>query len=301
MSAPQRDATSPVNGRESSSTAVALLGPRYPYAGAIVSMVGYRHCGESQPSHRAPPVPFLRVFFGIDAPVIVTETETDTCPVRTHEMLGSLVTRPSIVQRPHPREGVQIFVHPLASRRLFGAPASRLPGLALDMQDVIGPSAPSLRQRLGDDDDWEQRFRTIGDFFGARGRSATGAAAARLRPEIVEGVRWIGFQRGNGRMDDLAAHVLLGPRQLRKLFVDELGVGPKVLSRLVRFQRSLASVRRSVVGVAGGSLSDAAARAGYSDHAHLDREFRALVGSSPSDWARQQSFTVSADRLDGES
>ncbi|TNC31830.1 AraC family transcriptional regulator [Mumia zhuanghuii] len=268
--------------------------PRGPYAGAVASMVGYRQRGITQRLHRGLPSPYLTFVVSLDTPVVVGESEDDGAPVSAYDMLGPLATRPAYIDQADRQEGVQLAVHPFAARWLFGAPASRLPGLALDLGDVLGPSAPALRRRIGDSDDWQSRFGAVRDFLAARAGSAHGAAAARPRPEVVEGWRWIHAHGGNGRVDDLAAHVALSPRQLRSVFVEELGFGPKVLSRLVRFERAVALVRDQVARPGEDSLSDVAARAGYSDHAHLVHEFQAMAGTSPSGWLAEERRNIQA-------
>jgi AraC-like DNA-binding protein len=55
------------------------------------------------------------------------------------------------------------------------------------------------------------------------------------------------------------------------------GYGPKMLERLLRFQRA----RRIARGTP--SLALVAAMAGYADQAHLTRESRRLAGTTPSD------------------
>ena len=54
-----------------------------------------------------------------------------------------------------------------------------------------------------------------------------------------------------------------------------MGLRPKETARVVRFDRA----RRLLH--AGVRLGDVAADAGYFDQAHLNREFRALAGLSP--------------------
>ena len=52
---------------------------------------------------------------------------------------------------------------------------------------------------------------------------------------MVEAWDWLAWRRGTGSMDGLARDVSLSPRQLRTLFQRELGVGPKQVARLMRF------------------------------------------------------------------
>lgn len=268
--------------------------PRGPYAGAVVSMVGYRQQGITQRLHRGLPSPFLTFVVALDSPVVVGEREDDDAPLAAYDMLGPLATRPAFIDQPDSQEGVQLAVHPFAARWLLGVPSSRLPGLALDLGDVLGPSAAALRQRIGDTEDWHERFAVVRDFLATRARTVGGAAATPPRPEVVEGWRWIVAHGGNGRVDDLAAHVALSPRRLRAVFVDELGVGPKALGRLVRFERAVAMVRDQVARPGDETLSDVAARAGYADHAHLVHEFQEMAGTSPTGWLAEERRNIQA-------
>ncbi|MER9841163.1 AraC family transcriptional regulator [Mesorhizobium australicum] len=60
------------------------------------------------------------------------------------------------------------------------------------------------------------------------------------------------------------------------LVTDATGIGPKTLSRIVRFNRALGLSRQQASGWA-----DIAADCGYADQAHLAREFRDLAGETP--------------------
>lgn len=75
----------------------------------------------------------------------------------------------------------------------------------------------------------------------------------------------------------LAARLGLSERQLLRRCTAALGYGPKVLSRIFRFQRfrSLAGSR------AGFDLAELAAEAGYADQPHLTRECVRMAGETP--------------------
>jgi len=67
----------------------------------------------------------------------------------------------------------------------------------------------------------------------------------------------------------------MSERQLERVFRRQLGLGPKLFSRIARFRRAVGAVKR------GGALAASAEAAGYADQAHLSRETRALTGFSP--------------------
>jgi AraC-like DNA-binding protein len=75
----------------------------------------------------------------------------------------------------------------------------------------------------------------------------------------------------------LADELGLSERQLRRRSREAFGYGPKVLARVLRFQRFL----RLATGTPPGRLAVAAAEAGYADQAHLTRDTRQLAGLPP--------------------
>lgn len=78
-------------------------------------------------------------------------------------------------------------------------------------------------------------------------------------------------------LGDLSARLGLSERQLRRRCVAALGYGPRVLYRILRFQRFRALARmRPEHGLAA-----LAVRAGYADQAHLTRECVRCAGETP--------------------
>ena len=75
---------------------------------------------------------------------------------------------------------------------------------------------------------------------------------------------------------EVAAQVGFSLRQLNRRSLASFGYGPKVLGRVMRLQRALASAR------GGMSLVQASLAAGYGDQAHFAHEVRALTGQSAS-------------------
>ncbi|MFB7875703.1 DUF6597 domain-containing transcriptional factor [Nocardia sp. NPDC056064] len=73
---------------------------------------------------------------------------------------------------------------------------------------------------------------------------------------------------------DTASLAGLSARMLHRRSLAAFGYGPKMLARILRFQRALAAVR------AGIPAAETAAVTGFADQAHLSREFRDLAGCS---------------------
>lgn len=81
-------------------------------------------------------------------------------------------------------------------------------------------------------------------------------------------------------IDAISNELGLSRRQLQRLFIETVGYGPKMLARILRFQRSIALFQTSRPN--DRSLARVAAQAGYSDQAHFNREARILAGAPPS-------------------
>jgi AraC-like DNA-binding protein len=84
----------------------------------------------------------------------------------------------------------------------------------------------------------------------------------------------------------LAAHLSIGERELRRVFAENVGLSPKALQRVLRFNRLLK--RLPELAARHMSAASLAADLGYADQAHMSRECRRIAGESPLFLARRQ-------------
>lgn len=100
----------------------------------------------------------------------------------------------------------------------------------------------------------------------------------------------VGRIRASGGAEDvgdIAAALRCSPRTLQRLFQRDVGITPKALARIVRFQRVFGAWREDP-----HSLARVAGECGYSDHSHLVRDFRELAGMPPASFlANQPAFS----------
>jgi len=102
------------------------------------------------------------------------------------------------------------------------------------------------------------------------------ASSPRPDPRVAAAVRAIRESHGLVALDALAASLGVATRTLQRLFASQVGITPKHLARIVRFQRVFAAWREDP-----GSLARVAAECGYFDQPHLIRDFRDLAGMPP--------------------
>ena len=93
-------------------------------------------------------------------------------------------------------------------------------------------------------------------------------------------------------VDQLAADAGISSRQLERRFMREVGIGPKLLARILRFQQVFRAVERSDAAWASIALD-----CGYYDQAHLIRDFNQFAQQTPSVlFAEQSALTESFTR-----
>ncbi len=91
------------------------------------------------------------------------------------------------------------------------------------------------------------------------------------------------LQRGRP-VAEVAVAVELSSRRLITLFRNQVGLTPKLFARIERVQRILRS--------GASDWADAAAAAGFSDQAHLVREFKTFTGTTPTRYVSREAGLV---------
>jgi len=166
---------------------------------------------------------------------------------------------------------IQINFTPLGARRFFGRPMSELTDSMVGLDDVLGLEGIALREQLGNARDWSTRFAIAETFVATRLTEASETPA-----EIAWAYDRITASGGRMRIASLADRLGWSRKHLAGTFSNLIGVGPKTLSRIVRFNRALGLSRQGE-----NDWADIAADCGYADQAHLVREFRDLAGQTP--------------------
>ena len=168
--------------------------------------------------------------------------------------------------------GLEIHFTPLGARRFLGMPGSELTNQIVELSEVL-PEADALVEELYGLPTWEARFDRLETAVLARAH-----AAPRLPPAVEFAWRRLRDTHGRAPVAHIAGELGCSRRHLSKSFGAELGLPPKALARVLRFQRAVGLLRD------GGELADVAFTCGYSDQPHFNRDFRALAGITPTDF-----------------
>ena len=136
---------------------------------------------------------------------------------------------------------------------------------------VLGPEARALEDTLRAQPDLDARARALDAFFlRALSPSPGQQRFARALAHLVD-------TRGGATVNELAAREEVTPRQVHRLFAHHLGVAPKTVAGVLRFQSALRALMRDP----GCTLAALAADHGFYDQAHFVREFKRYSGGLP--------------------
>ncbi len=241
-----------------------------------------RYCGYQEHS-TAPvrrlevPAPQVTVILSLGPSI---EVFRPAAPGRSRRRLGSFVASvddsPALTEYSGHQHGVQMDLDPLAARRLFGLPMHELTGRVVELEEVWGRTGAQLPEILHATPDWEARFEVLDLFLADRLSEAP-------PPPTELYWAWGRLRRSGGGVPIGALGSELGwsPRRLVREFREGLGMAPKSLGRLLRFER----VTRRLRTEGRANLGQIALECGYYDQPHLNRDFRKLAGTPPGEFA----------------
>jgi AraC-like DNA-binding protein len=166
--------------------------------------------------------------------------------------------------------GIHVDLVPQAAHRLFGLPLAELAYRQVALEDVL--DEPFLVERLHEAEGWDARFRLLDRVLSGRLRHARPASA-----EVLWAWRRLVATHGDVLVGRLAEELGWSRKRLVARFREEIGLPPKAVARVLRFERARALAT-------SGSPPDwarIAVESGYYDQSHLIKEFRAFTGRTP--------------------
>lgn len=160
-----------------------------------------------------------------------------------------------------------------AVRAFVPVPAFELSNRITPLRSIFADADELARAVLAPDDDAEA-FPIFERWL----RAARSSVDVALVVSIIER---IAADPEITTVEQLAAVAGFGPRALQRLFREHVGASPKWVIRSKRLQEVALRLERGD----GPTLAALAAELGYTDQAHLARDFKSVVGKAPSEFA----------------
>lgn len=189
---------------------------------------------------------------------------------------------------PHATEKITIIgVHfkPGGAFPFLGLPAGELVDTHVDLETIWGVSASRLRSRLCEARTSAERFQLLQDALLSRLRHGVEQHYA-----VSTALEMFWKNRGRLTVRATAKYLGLSQRRFIQVFTAEVGITPKLFSRIRRFQQS----RWLIQNNPAPNWAALALDLGYFDQSHLIREFQEFAGFSPTDYLhRHKNFVKS--------
>jgi len=186
-------------------------------------------------------------------------------------MSGQLTGR--ITLRPTGEIGVLAArFKPAGAARFFQVPYEEIVDQVVDFGDYEREVAAALHDEVARSASLDARLAVMSAFL-----------ESRLRQESQEDVfvrqacQYITTSEGEYTVQELVKLIGFSERQLERKFKRQVGITPKILSRIMRFQKFLALTKTQDLK----TLADAALACGYYDQSHFIRDFTRFSGVSP--------------------
>jgi AraC-like DNA-binding protein len=174
-------------------------------------------------------------------------------------------------------EGFIIGVHfkPGGAFPFIGLPAGDLADIHVDLETLWGPLAARLRERLCETRTSTERFLLLEK-----------ALLSRLGHDVEQhyavsaAMEMFGKNQARTTVRNVAKYIGLSQRRFIQVFKAEVGITPKLFSRLQRFQQSRSLIQKNP----SPNWAALAFDLGYFDQSHFIREFLEFSGFSPTDY-----------------
>jgi AraC-like DNA-binding protein len=242
---------------------------------AVVAYTGWRE-------HAAAPVGrwerprggmSLIVSFG---PLLRVTAASASASTTVRSFVVGMHDEPAFTEHDGMGHGVQIDLTTAGAYALVGGPIEELTNRVTPIDDVCRLDTDRLVDRLLSSPSHADRLRALDAELGDALSSGR-----QLSPEVAWADGQLRAAGGRIRIAALVGELGWSGRRMVERFRREVGVPPKTVARLARFNHAMTLLSGPA---RGGTLAHLAAECGYADQSHFNREFRAFAGCTPTEF-----------------
>jgi len=160
--------------------------------------------------------------------------------------------------------------HPTGLQPFINIYTKELTGQNICLQDIWGRDGGELEDRVLNASSNPERIAMIETFLLSRLK----VTENKIIEHCVTSIR---HSNGSRTIEQLAGDLNIGRRHLERTFVSSVGLSPKLLSRIVRFQNTIQLIHQKQFS----SLTFLAYDGGFYDQAHFIKDFKEFTGLNP--------------------
>ena len=173
-------------------------------------------------------------------------------------------------------ELITVFFQPYAASAIMGMPCRVLSFDNIDFESLEMMEFKELKRHVLNADTTEECIDMIEDFIMRRLIKTQGSPYLRQLQSVFDVMK----AKPDVRIDELASVACLSERQFRRVFMDNVGMTPKQIQRIMRFRKAT----NEIILSSPESLDHVLYSNGYTDHSHFNHEFHDIVGISPTEY-----------------
>jgi transcriptional regulator GlxA family with amidase domain len=167
---------------------------------------------------------------------------------------------------------LKVVFHPGAMYRIFGVPLALITDQYVDAQSVIGNEIKTVNEQMANAGAYQQIINIAEAYLWKKvqkSKIVTNPVSTIGQLLVENPTRF--------SLDWLASQACWSPRQLERQFMERMGVSPKFLARISRFDKvfSLKQINPSL------DWLSIALQTGYNDYQHLVKDFKQFAGVTP--------------------
>jgi AraC-like DNA-binding protein len=171
-----------------------------------------------------------------------------------------------------------VHFKPGGAAPFLSVPATELADTHADLADLWGQPARVLRERLCAARTHRKRFKVMEEVLTCRLRNAQ-----KIHPAVPIALHLLGAPRTGVSVRDVAREVGICQRRFSQVFAAQVGLSPKLFSRILRFERARAMADQ----IKRLDWAQLASTCGYFDQSHLINDFQEFSGLSPTEYLRR--------------
>jgi AraC-like DNA-binding protein len=243
--------------------------PRHPALQGVVRLVWATEstAARGRTLEQMLPNGSVHLVLRFDDPVTIFDGPADAAGRRFHALVGGL--RDHFWQKEGPDGGASVgaLVEP-GHGSILGLPAGELAGQHVELADVWGADAARTLDHLSQGEAAARldRFEAL----------LAGRITMTPHPVVRHALARFRASSASPTVSEVQRESGYSHRYFTTLFHREVGLTPKVYCRVRRTCEALTLLRDARV-----PLAEVAARAGFFDQAHMNRDFRLITGLSP--------------------